>query len=236
MDKEKSRQGGTREGAGRPPKKPSEDKRTRHWTFILYPDSAPDKWRNILDSEHIQWIESPLHEGEINPDGEGEKKKHWHVLLLFEGKKSYEQIKEISDKLNATIPQVCKNAKGLVRYFAHLDNPEKKQYSTSDIIGHGGADVAFYLKATGSERYQLIREMMDYVRKYNVCEISDLVYFAMENRFDDWFPLLCDNSAYVMGAVIQSNRHKQQAEQAEMQDYVQGRRRKIDLDTGEIIE
>lgn len=183
------------------------DGRTRNWTFIVYPDSAPEKWRGIIDAEHIQWIESPKHEGELNPDNETEKKPHWHVLLLFEGKKSFEQVREISDKLNATVPQICKNAKGLVRYFAHMDNPEKKQYSVSDIVGHGGANVAAYLKATGFSRYQLIGEMRQWVEDNGCKEFYVLFDYAFAKRFDDWFPLLCDNSAYIMGEYIKSRRH-----------------------------
>jgi len=88
------------------------DGRTRNWTFIVYPESAPEKWRKMIDEMYIQWIESPLHECEMDPDNESEKKSHWHVLLLFEGKKSYSQVKEITDKINATTPQICKSAKG----------------------------------------------------------------------------------------------------------------------------
>ena len=36
--------------------------RTRNWTVVLYPESAPENWRDILDALHIEWVESPLHE------------------------------------------------------------------------------------------------------------------------------------------------------------------------------
>lgn len=185
----------------------SKDERTRNWTFIVYPESAPADWRDRLDTEHIQWIESPLHDKDKNADGEA-KKAHWHVLVLFVGKKSFEQVKQLTDSLNAPIPQKTASAKGMVRYMAHLDNPEKVQYSPGDIIGHGGVDVAEYLKPTSSSRYLLIREMMDFVREKNIIEIEDLLTYASTERFDDWFPLLCDNSAYIMGAMIKSRRHR----------------------------
>lgn len=153
------------------------------------------------------WAESPLHDKDTNPTGEV-KKAHWHVLLLFDGKKSYEQILELTKAINATVPQKCASAKGMVRYFAHLDNPEKFQYPISEIIGHGGMDVAEYLRPTSSARYELIREMMHFVRERNITEMEDLLVFAMDERFDDWFPLLCDSCAYVMGAFMKSRRHR----------------------------
>lgn len=183
------------------------DTRTRTWTFILYEDSAPENWRDLIDDEHIEWVESPWHDKDFNADG-NPKKKHKHILLLFQGKKSYEQIKQITDALSSPIPQRCHSAKATVRYMAHLDNPEKAQYSPSEIIGHGGADVADMLRPSASARYELIREMMQYCKSEHVIEFQDLLDYAMQERFDDWFPLLCDNSSYVLGQYIKSQRHR----------------------------
>ena len=47
----------------------NKDSRTRNWTFVLYEDSAPDNWREILDDLHIEWIESPWHDKDVNADG-----------------------------------------------------------------------------------------------------------------------------------------------------------------------
>lgn len=202
----------------------NKDSRTRNWTIVLYPESTPKNWRNIIDDMHIEWIESPLHDKDINADGEP-KKPHWHILLMFGGVKAYEQVKELTDLLNAPIPTKCHNAKALVRYMAHLDNPEKAQYSRDDIIGHGGVDIAEMLRPSSSERYTLIKEMIAYVRKNNILEFQDLMDYASENRFDDWFPLLCDNSAYVVGQYIKSQRHRQSSENFY-----------VDPETGEVLE
>lgn len=182
------------------------DTRTRNWTFFVYPDSAPANWREILNELHVPWIESPLHDKDVDANGEL-KKPHWHVLLMFSSKKSYQQILEITGQLNAPNPQKCTNIKGMVRYFAHLDNPEKFQYDKSEIIGHSGADVATYLSATTKERYELINEMMEFANASNITEMKDLLNYARINRFEDWFPLLCDNSAYIVEMFVKSNRY-----------------------------
>lgn len=181
--------------------------RTRNWTVVVYPESAPDNWRDYLDDLHIEWVESPLHEFDTNPTGEV-KKPHWHVLLLFGGVKSYEQVMEVIQPLRCPIPQRCHNAKSMVRYMAHLDNPDKHQYSVSDIVAHGGVDISELLRPSASERYTLIREMVAYVKKNGITEFQDLMDYASVERFDDWFPLLCDNSAYVVGNYIKSQRHR----------------------------
>lgn len=188
------------------------DERTRNWTFVVYPESAPEDWREIIDDLHVPWIESPLHDKDVNPDGEI-KKPHWHVMIMFSSNKSYNQIREITMKLRSPNPQKVANAKGMVRYFAHLDNPEKFQYDKTEIIEHAGADVSPYLAVTSAERYELIREMMSFVKEKKIIEMKDLLDYAMNERFDDWFPLLCDNSAYIMDSYIKSNRHRAEVDE-----------------------
>ena len=192
-----------------PEKKASakKDDRVRSWTFVLYPDSAPENWRELLDELHVQWCESPLHDLDVNPTGEV-KKAHYHVALTFEGKKSYEQILEMIEPLNATIPQRVHDLRGLVRYFVHLDNPEKHQYDIADIRGHGGFDVTEALRPSATMRYQLVREMMLYCRENGVIEFQDLCDYAMSDRYEDWFPLLCDSCCVIMQNYIKSQRHR----------------------------
>ena len=186
----------------------NQSKRTLNWCIVVYPDSAPSDWRDYLDSLHIEWVESPLHEFDINP-GTGEiKKPHWHVLLLFGSVKTYEQVCEVIAPLNCPIPQRCFSVKGNIRYMVHMDNPDKYQYKISDIVAHGGYDIANAFKPSASERYTIIRDMCAYVRANDICEFQDLVDYAMEEHFDDWFPLLCDSCAYVVGQYIKSQRHR----------------------------
>ena len=181
--------------------------RARYWTVIVYPESAPADWRDVIDKEHIQWIESPLHDKDTNPDGEV-KKAHWHLLLLYSGMKSYSQVKKLADNLNAPSPEVCSEARGLVRYMAHLDNPEKHQYPVNDIKGHGGADVGFYLEPTSGERLKIIDEMCSWVSETGCIYYSDLLNYAKDNRRYDWYPALINSCTYVMKEYIYSEYRK----------------------------
>lgn len=184
--------------------------RTRAWAVVVYPDSAPENWQQLIDDQHIEWVESPLHEFDTNPTGEV-KKPHYHVLLMFGGVKSYEQVCDFIKPLNCPIPQRCHNAKAAVRYMAHLDNPDKFQYDVGSIKAHGGVDLAELLRPSSSERYTLIDEMAEYVKENHITEFQDLFDYARKEKRDSWFPLLCDNSAYVVGQYIKSQRHRQEA-------------------------
>ena len=57
------------------------EQRTRTWSCILYEDSSA-RLGYILDNEHIEWIESPWHDKDINGDG-SPKKKHKAFSLAF---------------------------------------------------------------------------------------------------------------------------------------------------------
>ncbi|RLL57546.1 replication protein [Staphylococcus aureus] len=181
--------------------------RTRNWTFVIYPESVVSNWRDILDDEHIQWVESPVHDKDTNPEGEI-KKAHIHILLMYDGVKSYNQILEITQKINASVPQKCGSAKGLVRYMIHMDNPEKYQYSRADIIGHGGVDILDMLKPTSGSRYEMFKEMTEFILDNDIREYEELWIYAMQNRYDDWFQLLADNGTFAINNFIKSRRHK----------------------------
>lgn len=196
------------------------ENRTRNWTVVLYPESAPENWRDVIDDFHIEWVESPLHDKDINPDNEP-KKAHYHILLMFGGVKSFEQVKELTGRLNVPMPIPCHNAKSLIRYMAHLDNPDKFQYDISDIRSHGGVDIAEMLRPSSSERYTILKEMICYVKNNDIKEFQDLMDYACDQEYDRWWPLLCDNSAYVVNQYIKSQRHRSM---------------RVNPDTGEVSE
>ena len=181
------------------------DERTRNWMFVVYPDSAPNNWIEILDELQIPAVISPIHDKDIDGDGEP-KKPHYHVALIFEGKKSFAQILEITNLFNSPIPKRIISLVGTIRYFCHLDTPIKAQYSISDMVALGGADLMAYLKPTSSSRYQFFEEMIDWVDENKCKELKTLVRYAKNMRRDDWFPLLID-STFFMDKYIKSCRH-----------------------------
>lgn len=183
----------------------AKETRTRAWTVVVYPESAPENWRDYLDDMHLEWVESPLHEFDVNASGEV-KKPHWHVLMMFGSVKSYDQVVEVCEPLNCPVPQRVHNSRVMVRYMAHLDNPDKFQYPVSEIIGHGGIDLTDLLKPCASMRYTLIAEMCDFVAVTGIEYFDELMDYARKERYDDWFPVLCDSSAYIVNQYIKAFR------------------------------
>ena len=108
-------------------------KRTRNFATVVYPESAPFNWLEILSDQKVSAFVSPLHDKDINPNGEP-KKEHYHVLIMFDSVKTIEQALDLFKLIGGV--QYCEqiqSIRGYARYLCHLDNPEKAQYNVDDI-------------------------------------------------------------------------------------------------------
>lgn len=184
--------------------------RYRNWVAIVYPESAPADWKEHLDSQNLRWACSPLHDKDINDDSEKTlKKAHWHIVVAYSGKKSFEQVRADLEYLNCPIPQPCRDIRSSVRYFIHKDHPHKFQYSENDIETFGGFDLSDYLGFTKSEISQIRFEMAEYIEEHNVIELFDFDAYCRRNKPDTWYKVLSENSTIYFDKLIRSNRHRQ---------------------------
>lgn len=195
---------------------PKKDNRARTWTFIVYPESAPKNWRDVLDNQHVAWVESPLHDQDINPDGT-KKKPHWHIIFFFDNKKSYEQVKAITDMVSAPIPQKVPSPKGLVRYLIHLDNPEKHQYNRNDIKCHGGADIEAYFELSMTARTVVLRDLMEFISDSQLDNYDDLIMYCIRQKEYDWFDIAVNKNTLAINkqldAIYQKKHPKEKSGQ-----------------------
>lgn len=172
----------------------------RDWTFLIYPESAPKNWREILDETHMRWVESPLHDKDTNADGEI-KKAHWHILLSSDGPVTLQAVEKIIKPLNSPIPKKVGSSKGLVRYMAHLDNPEKYQYPVDEIIGHNGADVASYFELSMTNKLSLMKDIVKYIFDEQIDNYADFLMIAIETS-DDWFNIAINHNTLAINKMI----------------------------------
>lgn len=172
----------------------------RDWTFLIYPESAPKNWREILDETHMRWVESPLHDKDTNADGEI-KKAHWHILLSSDGPVTLQVVEKIIKPLNSPTPKKVGSSKGLVRYMAHLDNPEKYQYPVDEIIGHNGADVASYFELSMTNKLSLMKDIVKYIFDEQIDNYADFLMIAIETS-DDWFNIAINHNTLAINKMI----------------------------------
>lgn len=177
--------------------------RTRNFATVVYPESAPENWQELLADLKVPAFISPLHDQDINPGGE-KKKPHYHVLIMFEGVKTMEQAEDLFKVIGGVGNEKVQSIRGYARYLCHLDNPEKAQYKQEDVRCLGGAD---YVSVIGLalDRYKAIGEMIDYCVENKVYSYAALLKYSRLERFD-WFRILCDNGTMVMREFLKSYR------------------------------
>lgn len=159
----------------------------RYWAFVLYPESAPSDWRDILQQTGIGFVISPFHDKDINPTGE-QKKPHYHIILGYDGPTTFNNVKHnITDKLCQPIPIPLESPKGYYRYLTHKDNPEKYQYDESEILVFNGFDISDFNSLTDSEVDAILFEVTDLIVEHRIVEYSVLMDMLKTlNLLDAW--------------------------------------------------
>lgn len=179
--------------------------RGKFWCFVLYPESAPSNWIEILNMSGVKWAVSPLHDKDINPDGTS-KKEHYHVILVWTADTTYNNVMTFTHTtLKSTVPQKLMSPVGYYRYFTHADNPEKVQYSENDIVYGNGFDISEYKKRTREQQLELHKQLSAMVREQGITSYAYLTELADQMGLDEYemvvshtmhFTALCKSVRY----------------------------------------
>lgn len=168
----------------------------RYWTFVLYPESAPEDWRDILQRTGLEIAVSPLHDKDINPGTEEVKKPHYHLILCYNSTTTGNAVKKLTDELNQPIPLPIDSVRGLYRYFTHKDNPEKFQYDEKDISSINGFDISNYSDLSSSEVSRIKLELTKFIKEQDLTEYSDFMDKVIELDKQDYFLIASTNTIY----------------------------------------
>lgn len=178
--------------------------RTRNYATIVYEDSAPKNWLDIIGELKIPIFVSPYHDKDINPTGEP-KKPHWHVIIMFDGVKTIEQAKSVIERFNGVGCEIVDSIRGYARYLCHLDNPEKHRYNEEDVKSFG-VDYFETINLV-TDKYKTIKDIIAFCSRNEVLSFADLLEYASIYE-SAWFRVLCDNGAYIVKEYISSYKKK----------------------------
>lgn len=157
------------------------EKRTRNWATIIYPrmkegeeTTTPDNWCEILEQLAVKAVVSPVHDKDLKEDGEY-KKAHRHVVIAFDGVKTEKQAREIFERIGGVGAEPVNSLYSMTRYLTHMDNPEKSQYSTLDVLTFGGYEYKRYASTKEDEE----REIVGNIGKiFNICAEKGMYDFS----------------------------------------------------------
>lgn len=186
----------------------SKNIKARYWASVGYPESLPDNWKEKLTETGLQIAISPLHDKDLNPDGE-EKKIHYHFIFAYEGPTTYNNVKTLCQDFNMTIPIKLESVRGMYRYHLHLDNPEKYQYDDRDRILLNGFDANSVNELTKTEVNKLVRQILTFVIENDIIEYSDLLKTLLESDETSMLDVATSHTI-LFNSFISSRRHKQE--------------------------
>lgn len=165
--------------------------RYRNWWFILYPESAPEDWRDVLERLCVPIAISPLHDMDIDNDGKL-KKPHYHIILKYGGVKSFNQVSQLTRSLSQPIPIPVESLPGAYDYLTHANNPEKYQYHKSDILCLNGFEPLL----SEDETMSVQSELCVLIKDNNITEFYQLVDLAITLDSSRYFPIIIRNSYF----------------------------------------
>lgn len=186
--------------------------RSRLWGGIIYPESAPENWKEDLQESGYYGFISPLHDKDPR-DGmeEGEedyyKKPHFHIMIIEKNAifSPDEFFKSIGAAGN---PEKIHDKAAYARYLCHLDEKGKKaKYSKADVEQFGdGEDYETVInkirgwhlrkdKKSAEEKkaklHETLLEMRHFIKENKIISYAYLCDIAEEEEdFNKWFEIL----------------------------------------------
>lgn len=157
--------------------------RTRNYGCVVYPESAPENWLEILNEEKTPCFVSPLHDADVDPQ-EQPKKPHYHVVFMYDSVKTEEQVRKVFESFGGVGLETVKSLRGYARYLCHLDNPEKAQYDIGKVKALFGADYIEVI-SLAIDVDNALQEIEDFCEKYNITSFYVLSRYASKHR-SDW--------------------------------------------------
>lgn len=153
--------------------------KARWYICIIYPEHWEnfDAMCNDIKSIGFPCALSPLHNADVTEDGEI-KKEHYHLVIYWSGQctpyKVYTTLCGYLGEDSFFGLEIGGNGNKCVRYFTHIDFPEKAQYNFSEIVSFNGFDVARYYKEGMVSDMDTVREIKKVIKENNVLFFNDL--------------------------------------------------------------
>lgn len=148
------------------------EQKARLWAFIFYPESCPPDWSNIVDGWHVPVVVSPLHDSDVDQNGEL-KKEHYHGLFEFDGPVTYSSVLELVSQLGCSHVEKVVSRMSYERYLCHLDSPDKYTYDVAEIKCFGGAVPKFVIEDGYRDGVLAITKLIE---ELGMVRYSDLSY------------------------------------------------------------
>lgn len=150
-----------------------------YWATEIYPDSAIAGWEDKLASQGLSFFVSPLHDMDKFDDGKP-KKPHYHVMFVFNGKKTISTIERYCTQVGAVGQVLIDNPKGYAQYLTHANEDESKyHYDPAGVRSFGGIDYDVFL-ADGETDLEVLSHVVQFIEDNDINSFYRLSLYCMK--------------------------------------------------------
>ena len=196
--------------------------KSRAFTGLIYPDSAPENWQEILEETLTMWLISPLHQPDPVEDLETgaikARKPHYHAMYYHGSPISAKAARERFRAWDwIVIPHKDEffqvgSVRNLSRYFLHLDQPKKQQWSEKPeavLTVLGGFPLDLERELTREDKRELKKTAIAFIQDRSITEYSELVDVLM--AAGDWvlFDFVTDSYGMIQHYLMSQRKREQ---------------------------
>lgn len=149
-------------------------KKSRAWAFIMYPESAPENWRQILKEFYLPVVISPLHDQDVGENGVL-KKSHYHVMVIFGNNTTSSTVETMAQAVRASLPIAISSAWCYFKYMDHSEVDDKVLYDHSDFVFLNGLSEYDLKVLTRDEERQLTFYIFAFIKEHKVMSFFQLM-------------------------------------------------------------
>ncbi len=132
------------------------------------------------------------------------KKAHVHIMLRFKGARTASYCEQLmADAFGHALPcfraqkwEKVEHVESMMRYFAHLDQPDKAEYSAFDVVGLGGVDLSCLVKNDVNSKLKTLCDVQAFVQKKGIKSYAVLVRWAFNGKNLDYINCVTGRASY----------------------------------------
>lgn len=166
--------------------------KSTYFTFLLYPESIPDNWIELLESTNLQMAISPLHnkdkteKKELLEQGQEYKKEHYHVIYIAKNAITPEAVRNrikrlLGDKSVNMVQPIATSVVNAYLYLTHESKDaiakKKHVYDKKDIIHLNNFDVDRFEMFDVHEKRDMINSIVEIVKSLELTNVIELAEF-----------------------------------------------------------
>ena len=181
------------------------NRRSNKWAFLLYQDSMPNNYLEILERMRVPYAISPWHDMDVNKETGEILKAHKHGVLFFDSLKSYSQVSELlTENLNTPAHvEIVMSPSGLYN-ISHMQIILKKP-SMMPMISNAVVGLIEKNFILGNDHEFFLAQALDVIDTMGFVEFGSLVSYARAH--DPNLLRLIMNKSYFFARLIDSKRH-----------------------------